>query len=57
MFAKFFRRFSQPRPRIELDSTRAAELARRVNAIEFKPSKGFLKDQQQLKRSVIRAHR
>lgn len=35
----------------------AAELARRFNAIEFKPSKGFLKDQQQLKRTAVRAHR
>ena len=30
----------------------AEELARRVNSIEFQPSKGFLKDQRQPKRST-----
>jgi hypothetical protein len=53
MFFKLFRKSTDTRPtRVEQDSMLADELARRVNAIEFKPSKGFLKDQQQPKRSV-----
>jgi hypothetical protein len=54
---KLFRKSSDVRPRIEQGTILAEELARRVNAIEFKPSKGFLKDQQQPKRSAARAQR
>jgi hypothetical protein len=50
MFFKLFRKPSDPRPRIEQDSSLAEELARRINSIEFQPSKGFLKDQRQPKR-------
>jgi hypothetical protein len=49
---KLFRKPSAVRPRIEQDSALAEELARRVNAIEFQPSRGFLKDQRQPKRST-----
>jgi hypothetical protein len=48
---KWFRRSSDSRPRFEQDSSLAEALARRVSGIEFQPSKGFLKDQQQPKRS------
>jgi hypothetical protein len=51
MFFKLFRKPSDPRPRIEQDSSLAEELARRINSIEFQPSKGFLKDQRQPKRA------
>jgi len=54
---KLFRKSTDSRPRIEQSSELADELARRVSAIEFKPSKGFLKDQQQPKRSALRAQR
>jgi hypothetical protein len=48
---KLFRKSSSSRPRFEQDSGLAEALARRVGGIEFQPSKGFLKDQQQPKRS------
>lgn len=48
---KLFRKSPDSRPRFEPDSSLAEALARRVNGIEFQPSKGFLKDQQQPKRS------
>jgi hypothetical protein len=59
MFFKIFRKSSdnQQQPRLEQDSALADELARRVSAIQFKPSKGFLKDQQQPKRSKMRVQR
>jgi hypothetical protein len=58
MFFKFFRKSpeNQP-PAVEQDSALADDLARRVSAIEFKPSKGFLKDQRQPKRPAARAQR
>ena len=49
---KLFRKPSDLRPRFEQDSSLAEELARRVDSIEFQPSKGFLKDQRQPKRST-----
>jgi hypothetical protein len=52
MLFKLFRKQSDVRPRLEQDSTLAEELARRVSSIEFQPSKGFLKDQWQPKRST-----
>jgi hypothetical protein len=54
---KLFRKSHEPRPHIEQSPALAEELARRVGAIEFKPSKGFLKDQQQPKRSALRVQR
>jgi hypothetical protein len=51
---KLLRKFSEVRPRAEQSTALAEELARRVSAIEFRPSKGFLKDQQQPKRSAGR---
>jgi hypothetical protein len=48
---KFFRKSSASRPRFEQDSALAEALARRVDGIEFQPSKGFLKDRQQPKRT------
>jgi hypothetical protein len=51
MRLKWFRRSSDSRPRFEQDASLAEALARRVSGIEFQPSKGFLKDQQQPKRS------
>jgi hypothetical protein len=53
MFSKLFRKPSDSRPRFEQDSSIAEALQRRVNAIEFQPSKGFLKDQRQPKRSAL----
>jgi len=50
MLFKLFRKPSYIRLRVEQDSLLAEELARRVNSIEFQPSRGFLKDQQQPKR-------
>jgi hypothetical protein len=41
----------EPRPRFEQDASLSEALAERVRAIEFQPSKGFLKDQQQPKRA------
>jgi hypothetical protein len=52
MIFKLFRKSSDVRPRFEQDSSLAEELARRVNAIGFQPSKGFLKDRWQLKRAA-----
>jgi hypothetical protein len=52
MIFKLFRKPPFSRLRVEQDSLLAEELARRVNSIEFQPSKGFLKDQQQPKRST-----
>ncbi len=52
MFFKLFRKSSDNRPRIETDAALADELARRVSSIQFKPSKGFLKDQRQPKRTA-----
>jgi hypothetical protein len=57
MLFKLFRKPHDDRPRIEQDSTLAEELARRVSEIEFRPSKGFLKDQRQPKRSTTRERR
>jgi hypothetical protein len=57
MFLKLFRKSAAPRPHIEQDAALAEDLARRVNAIQFRPSKGFLKDQRQPKRSAVRAQR
>jgi len=48
---KLFRKSSEVRPRFKPESALAEELARRVSAIEFRPSRGFLKDQRQPKRS------
>jgi len=52
MLFKLFRKPANPRPHVELDSSLAEAHARRVSAIDFRPSKGFLKDQSQPKRSV-----
>ena len=52
MLFKLFRKSSDVRPRFEQDSSLAEELARRVNLIEFQPTKGFLKDRWQLKRAT-----
>ena len=57
MLFKLFRKAPDDRPRIEPDPSMADELARRVSAIEFRPSKGFLKDQRQPKRSAGRERR
>ena len=46
-----FRKSPSSRPRFEQDTALADALARRVGGIAFQPSKGFLKDQQQPKRS------
>jgi hypothetical protein len=55
MFSKLFRKPSpDSRPRFEQDSCLAEALVRRVNAIEFQPSKGFLKDRQVEKRTAPR---
>jgi hypothetical protein len=57
MLFKFFRKPSPPpdvRPRFEQDPSLVEELARRVNSIEFHPSKGFLKDQPVPKRTSPR---
>jgi hypothetical protein len=52
MLFKLFRKSPDAPPRLEQDPSLAEALARRVSAIEFQPSKGFLKDQQQPKRSA-----
>jgi hypothetical protein len=51
-FIKLFRKSSEvrPRPRVQWESALADDLARRVSEIAFRPSRGFLKDQQQPKR-------
>jgi hypothetical protein len=50
MLSKLFRKPPAARPRFEQDSSLADALARRVDAIQFQPSKGFLKDRAQPKR-------
>jgi hypothetical protein len=57
MMFKMFRRLPESAPSNHQEPTLAEALARRVNAIEFKPSKGFLKDQQQPRRVIARARR
>jgi hypothetical protein len=52
MFFKLRRKPAESRPAPEQNTALAEELARRVSAIEFRPSKGFLKDQRQPKRGV-----
>jgi hypothetical protein len=51
MLQKLFRKPAEVHPRFQQDSTLAEQLARRVSAIEFRPSRGFLKDQWQEKRA------
>jgi hypothetical protein len=51
MFQKMFRKPAEIRQRFEQDSTLAESLKQRVDAIDFQPSRGFLKDQWQQKRS------
>jgi hypothetical protein len=51
---KLFRKQPDSRLRFEQDASISEALQRRVNAIEFQPSKGFLKDQRQPKRSASR---
>jgi hypothetical protein len=57
MLFKLFRKSLATRPRIEPDTALAEELERRMNAIEFRPSKGFLKDRQLPKRVAVRVQR
>lgn len=52
MFFRKFRKPSDVRPRFEQDASAVEALQRRIDAIQFEPSKGFLKDQKQPKRSV-----
>lgn len=52
MLFKLFRKKSDSRPRFEQDESISEALQRRVSAIEFQPSRGFLKDRRQPKRSV-----
>jgi hypothetical protein len=52
MLFKLFRKPADSRPRLEQDAALAEALERRVNAIAFQPSKGFLKDRPQPKRSA-----
>ena len=54
MLFKLFRKQSDSRPRFEQDASTAEALQRRVDAIQFRPSKGFLKDQPQPKRFAKR---
>ena len=54
MMFKLFRKQADSPPRFEQDAAVAEALQRRVNAIEFQPSRGFLKDQRQPKRSLTR---
>jgi hypothetical protein len=49
MLFKLFRKLSET-PRLEQGSALSDHLARRMSAIDFKPSNGFLKDQRQPKR-------
>lgn len=51
---KLFRKQTETRPRFEQDASVVEALQRRVEAIEFQPSKGFLKDQRQPKRGSRR---
>ena len=55
MLFKLFRKPSESPPRFEQDASMAEALQRRVDAIQFQPSKGFLKDQQQPKRATRRS--
>jgi hypothetical protein len=48
MLSRLFRK--PPFLRSAQDASLSEELARRVNSIEFQPSRGFLKDQRQPKR-------
>jgi hypothetical protein len=50
MLFKLFRKQTETRPRFEQDASIVEALQRRVDAIQFQPSKGFLKDQRQPKR-------
>lgn len=50
MLFKLFRRQTDSRPRFEQEASVAEALQHRINAIEFQPSKGFLKDQTQPRR-------
>jgi hypothetical protein len=52
MLFKLFRKQSDPGPPFGQETLASEALQRRVNAIEFQPSRGFLKDQKQPKRSV-----
>jgi hypothetical protein len=52
MLFKLFGKQSDSRQRFEQDASTSAALQRRVNAIQFQPSRGFLKDQRQPKRST-----
>jgi hypothetical protein len=54
MLFKLFRKQSESRPRFEQDASIAEALQRRVESIQFQPSKGFLKDQRQPKRGARR---
>lgn len=54
LFKLFRKQPSDARPRFEQDASVSEALQRRVEAIEFQPSKGFLKDQKQPKRSGSR---
>jgi uncharacterized iron-regulated protein len=54
MLFKLFRKNTESRPRFEQDASTAEALQRRVEAIKFQPSKGFLKDQRQPKRAARR---
>lgn len=51
-FWKFRKQSDSPRPRFEQDASVVEALQRRIDAIQFEPSKGFLKDQRQPKRSA-----
>lgn len=51
MLFKLFRKPADSRPRFEQDAVLAEALERRVNAIAFQPTKGFLKDRPQPKRA------
>jgi hypothetical protein len=53
MLFKLFRRPSSSCLRLEPDPSLAAELQRRFDAIDFRPSKGFLKDRHQPKRYAL----
>lgn len=50
MLFKLFRKQVDSPLRFEQDASMSEALERRVNAIEFQPSRGFLKDQRQPKR-------
>ena len=52
MLSRLFRKPPAPSQRFEQDALLAEALARRVNAIQFQPSKGFLKDREQPKRGA-----